>query len=149
MHYVYLHINESGVFYVGCGSKKRPRNQSKRSALWEQVAAPGYSICVVEEFENKQPAWELEKELIAYFKPTCNKAIGGRGPLGCTRTPETRDKMSLSKRGEKNPRHKFTKEQVLAIREDPRTQRTIAAEYGITQTRVSYIKTKRSWSHMA
>ena len=148
MKYVYLHINESGVFYVGCGSQRRPWNQSKRSALWKQVADSGYSILIVGEF-SQQDAWEHEKWLIAHFRPSCNIATGGPSSTGFTHAPESRKKISLSQLGENNSRHKFTKEQVLAILRDTRTQRTIAAEYGITQPRVSYIKTKRQWSHVA
>lgn len=37
---------------------------------------------------------------------------------------------------------------VLAIRSDPRYQREIAAEYGITQTAVSMIKLRKNWKHL-
>lgn len=43
-------------------------------------------------------------------------------------------------RGELNPRAKLSPEQVLAIRDDPRRQIDIAAEYGVGQARVSAIK---------
>jgi hypothetical protein len=40
---------------------------------------------------------------------------------------------------------KLTREQAEAIRVDPRLQKVIAAEYGISQSRVSMIKTGKSW----
>ena len=103
MIYTYLHINETVVFYAGCGNERRSRNYSKRSLLWKQVAVSGYSVLTVGEFENRQDAWEHEKELIAYFKPHCNKALGGPGSRGVTHSEETRRNMSLSKIGVLNP----------------------------------------------
>ena len=47
--------------------------------------------------------------------------------------------------GEARPNAKLTNVQVLAIRLDPRAQRKIAADYGISQTLVCYIKTNRNW----
>lgn len=50
--------------------------------------------------------------------------------------------------GEKHPRAKLTPEQVAAIVRDGRFQREIAADYGISQTHVSAIKNRQTWSHM-
>lgn len=143
MKYVYLHINETGVFYVGCGNRKRPQYQH-RSALWKRVAASGYSIWIVGEFDQ-QDAWELEKELISHFQPSCNKSTGGYGYTGCAHTPETRKKVS----GENHLHHKLTEIQVLAIREDTRTRRIIAVDYGVSVAQLSKIKSRKSWSHVA
>lgn len=168
MFCTYLHINETGVFYAGCGSKGRARVFRGRPAQWKQVASSGYSVWIVEEFKNKQDAWELEKELIAYFKPACNKAKGGPGSTGCTHTLEAREKISVSQRGEKNhnygkrlsfetrekmsgekqPHHKLTKEQVLAIRLDTRVLRLISIDYGISLVHVSQIKLLKRWKHI-
>ncbi len=43
---------------------------------------------------------------------------------------------------------KLTPQQVFMIREDPRNQRHIAAEFGITQTGVSRIKLRKTWRHL-
>jgi hypothetical protein len=43
---------------------------------------------------------------------------------------------------------KLTASDVLAIRVDPRTQKAIAADYGITQVSVSHIKRGKSWAHL-
>lgn len=44
---------------------------------------------------------------------------------------------------------RLTPEQVRAIRADPRVQRLIAADHGITASVVSDIKTRKSWKHVA
>ena len=51
-------------------------------------------------------------------------------------------------KGVENGSAKLTEEQIFLIREDPRSQRTIAKEYGISQLHVSRIKRKISWSHI-
>lgn len=43
-------------------------------------------------------------------------------------------------KGSKHPRAKLTPDQVLAIRRDSRSQRVIAAEYGITNSHVSQVR---------
>ena len=51
-------------------------------------------------------------------------------------------------RGERNGCAKLTTKQVLAIRADSRTQRLIAADYGITEVNVSLIRRRRRWAHV-
>ncbi len=53
-----------------------------------------------------------------------------------------------SNRGERCAAAKLTTEQVLAIRADTRLQREIAAEYGIRDSAVSRIKTRKRWAHI-
>lgn len=50
--------------------------------------------------------------------------------------------------GSRNGRTKLTEAQVLAIRADTRPSRTISAEYGVGQTLVSRIKSRRRWAHL-
>ena len=52
------------------------------------------------------------------------------------------------RRGELNGEAKLTATQALAIRADPRLQRVIAAEYGVSKALVSHIKTCRLWKHL-
>ena len=47
--------------------------------------------------------------------------------------------------GEANGMAKLTEMQVRAIRKDPRSQRTIAADYGCTHTTVGNIKLGKAW----
>lgn len=56
--------------------------------------------------------------------------------------------MLSTRRGASSNFAKLTAQQVLAIRSDNRFQRVIAKEYQITQTAVSSIKLRKSWSHI-
>lgn len=53
--------------------------------------------------------------------------------------------------GTRNGRHKLSEEQVLAIlalRESGATQRAVAQRFGITQSSVSVIWSRRNWKHL-
>jgi hypothetical protein len=50
--------------------------------------------------------------------------------------------------GEINPMAKLTAADIIAIRSDPRTQRAIAASYGIIQQHVSRILNGKRWGHI-
>lgn len=68
-----------------------------------------------------------------------------------TRTENAADRNAKGRtqRGEMQGGAKLTRQQIDAIRADPRRQRTIAADYGITQAHVSSIKTGRRWGWAA
>lgn len=51
-------------------------------------------------------------------------------------------------RGSQNARSKLSAEQVIAIRQDDRSQREIAAQYGVSQALVSKIKRNEMWRHI-
>lgn len=51
-------------------------------------------------------------------------------------------------KGEDHHDAKLTEEQVRAIRADPRSQRAIAADYGLSQSAIAHIKTRRNWRHI-
>ena len=55
-----------------------------------------------------------------------------------------RDKV----KGELHKNHKLTEAQVIAIRADTRFQKTIAKEYGISQSLVSVLKNNKRWAHL-
>jgi hypothetical protein len=61
-----------------------------------------------------------------------------------------RDKVAKSRqnRGETHGRRKLTEAQARAIKNDPRRQREIADDYGISVPTVSDIKRGYSWSHL-
>lgn len=52
-------------------------------------------------------------------------------------------------RGEKNSRAKLTEKDVLAIREMSGSQAQIAKTFGVSQSNIFYIKSRRSWRHIA
>lgn len=53
-------------------------------------------------------------------------------------------------KGERHPNARLTRDQVVAIRADPRRQVDIAADYEISQAHVSDLKTGRrgAWAHI-
>lgn len=52
-------------------------------------------------------------------------------------------------KGERKRQAKLTNAQILQIRSAPGKQRDIAAEFGISQSRVSIIKSGKAWKHIA
>jgi len=58
---------------------------------------------VVAELPTSQEAKVAERILIALSKPEYNLTAGGDGTWGCSKSPETRAKMSASMRGAKTP----------------------------------------------
>jgi len=55
---------------------------------------------------------------------------------------------SRDQHGSKHNMARLTEADVLSIRSDPRLQRVIAAEYGITQSAISQIKRQARWKHL-
>ncbi len=52
------------------------------------------------------------------------------------------------RKGRRNAQAKLSENQIIAIREDERTQREIATDYDVCQQTVSLIKSRKSWSHI-
>ena len=59
-----------------------------------------------------------------------------------------RNRMPEPTPGEKNFHAKLTEKQVLSIRRDPRKQSEIASDYGVTQSTVSEILSRSTWTHV-
>lgn len=57
-------------------------------------------------------------------------------------------KRSADSKGEKHNQAKLTADQVAAIRKDSRQQKTIAQQYGVSQSCISRIKSNNVWSHL-
>lgn len=51
-------------------------------------------------------------------------------------------------RGERQGASKLTEADVIAIRNDTRSQRKIAADYGVTQANIYFIIKRKSWAHV-
>lgn len=71
---VYLHKINEEIIYVGSGVASRPFSTDGRNEIWsERVSTFGeYSIEIVEWFDEKKSAANLEKSLIKKYKPCCN-----------------------------------------------------------------------------
>lgn len=59
-----------------------------------------------------------------------------------------RDEKGRCPKGELSGAAKLTERQVIAIREDDRTTREIAKDYGVANSMISAIKRKSSWRHL-
>ena len=82
--------------------------------------------------------------------PCCNPAhlfLGTHADNSADCVRKGRHKR-VSPRGQDAGRAKLTNAQVVAIRNDPRVQRLIAADYHIDSSSVSDIKNRITWRHM-
>ena len=61
---------------------------------------------------------------------------------------DDRNRDGTDIRGEQVFNSKLTNEQVILIRDDNRTHKQIAADFGISQSSVSMIKSRKRWKHV-
>lgn len=83
--YVYLHCKLDGtIFYVGKGCLRRAKSKGQRNLAWHKIAKDGYTISIIAENLPEDIAYEIEKNLIAYFYPMGNlvNVQAGGGPTG-------------------------------------------------------------------
>lgn len=111
--YVYLHCRPSGEpFYVGKGKNCRSHDLVEKRAgrsLHHQNVVAKYGVenirIIVIPCISEVEAFRKEVELISAFRNAgiglVNKTIGGDGPAGCIRSPETRMKISSAQIGRK------------------------------------------------
>ena len=102
LFYVYLHRKKSNndVFYVGKGFGKRAWKKTSRSEYWKRIENKhGRIVEIVKDGLQENEAFELEKEVIAFYgrKNLCNLNDGGYG--GTNPSKETRLKMSIAGKG--------------------------------------------------
>lgn len=102
MFYVYLHrrASDNSVFYVGKGKLNRAYSQHSRSIYWKRIVAKhGYTVEIVQDHLQEWYAFELEKDLIAYYgrENLCNLTDGGEGASNPSN--ETIKKMKFAKIG--------------------------------------------------
>lgn len=118
--YVYRHIrvDTNMPFYIGIGCKSNysrayENHSSKRSSFWCKVKnKTDYKIQILFDSLTKKEAIEKEKEFIKLYGrkdlnlgTLVNMTDGGDGVFSCIRSQETRQKLSLSKMGIKNPQY--------------------------------------------
>lgn len=72
--YVYHHIHEGEVFYVGKGKNGRILTFENRNADWRDFVdlIPQWEAKIVAWFESEKSAYEFEKEEIARLEPKFN-----------------------------------------------------------------------------
>ncbi len=106
MFYTYMHTRNdtNEVFYIGKGSKRRPRDKSNRNRHWHYIVNKhGYTVTVLAAWDKEQDALDHEKFLITVFKDIgkdlANYVDGGLGCSGMRHTEEAKKKMSISRKG--------------------------------------------------
>ena len=104
--YVYVHRrNDTGsVFYVGKGSRNRAFWKNNRNKHWHFIVDKhGYKVEIVINNLTEQYAFDLEKELIAFYGRSnlCNYSDGGDGSSGAIRTEEMKNHMREKMLGRK------------------------------------------------
>ena len=105
MFYVYGHYKyDTGeVFYIGKGVGKRAYVKERNNPFWKSVSKKhGYTVQILEEFEDELAAYAKEKELVLQIGrrdlgtgPLVNLTEGGLGVMsGKKHTPEAKKKIS-------------------------------------------------------
>ena len=112
--YVYTHtrLDTNEIFYVGIGTQdnyKRASRVHNRTNYWNNIVKKcGWKVDIVYDNLTWEDACKIEVELIAKYGRVdlgtgtlVNLTAGGEGTLKRITTPETRLKMSKSKKGRK------------------------------------------------
>jgi hypothetical protein len=118
--YVYKHIrlDKNEPFYIGIGNKKNfgrafEFSKDKRNEIWWKIySKTNISVEILYESLTKTDASLKEQELIKKYGrkdlnegSLCNMTDGGDGIWNCIRSIEVRQKLSDSKKGNKNPQY--------------------------------------------
>lgn len=133
--YIHRRNHDGTAFYVGKGLKYRPYQKSGRSSWWHRIVNKyGYTVEIVIENLQEWAAFEIEKDLIAYYGRMdlgdgglCNLSDGGEGASGCVPTKERLAQLSAQSSGLGNPKadrnvytffNTVTKEEITTTRYD-------------------------------
>jgi len=86
-YYVYMHIINNKVFYIGSGVSSRPFSHKYRHKLWgNYVNEIGkFTVKIHSTHTNKIDALIEEKKLIIKYKPCCNLKLNGYSGKGLKR----------------------------------------------------------------
>lgn len=102
--YVYLHrrADNGNVFYVGKGQGNRHIVHTSRNTHWKNTSRKyGWFSEIIYRCNNEEIALELEELIILTIgvDNLCNMIISNRGNSGFNHSIESRNKMSISKKG--------------------------------------------------
>lgn len=107
--YVYLHrrATDGRVFYVGKGTGYRStKTTQSRSPHWRNIVKKhGFTVEYVIDDVQEWYAFELERELIAYYgrEALCNLTDGGDGVSGMRHTAQSKAAIGRASRGKRPP----------------------------------------------
>lgn len=116
-YFVYQHrrLDTGDVFYIGKGTRTH-KNQyerafiiRRRSKYWNSIVAKsGHVVELLADFFVESDAFDLERDLIASHRRTCdggtlcNLTLGGEGHTGFPMSDAARKKLSAATSGEKH-----------------------------------------------
>lgn len=129
--------------------------------LWEGASSGRYGNIHIKDktFLVHRIVWELHNGSIPEGMCVCHtcdtpSCVNPRHLFLGTHKANMQDRENKGRgyipyvRGEKHGRCKLTTKQVLAIREDKRSQKEIAKNYDVCQMTISNIKCRRKWNHL-
>lgn len=153
-YYVYLHreADTGRPFYVGKGHGKRARQTDKRNAWWTSIYKKhGRTIDFIATELTEDQAYDLEELCIDVIPGLCNLVARGRGTSGFKHRPESRQKMSMAKKGKPLP-NGATEKAALFNKGRPRSEvGSRRTREGVTKTmgrQVECVNTGRLFSSM-
>lgn len=94
-YYVYAHLVNGSIIYIGKGSGDRVFHQINRSDIWKQVTAPGYEIKIIAHSLDEKTAYSEEAKLIKELKPICNQKQG-RKPIVKMKQPKVKTDIEIA-----------------------------------------------------
>ncbi|MGJ3195089.1 NUMOD3 domain-containing DNA-binding protein [Peribacillus frigoritolerans] len=101
-YYVYMHVLNDEVIYVGKGSGSR-RYFSHRSKRWKEIVGDNKALIkieIVERYDDEEDAYKHEEQLTTYYKSIgqCKANIN----IGKKHSKESKRKISEKGKGENN-----------------------------------------------
>lgn len=108
--YAHTRLSDGSVFYVGKGTKDRPRSKKNRNPHWHHIVKKegGFRVEIIRDSLPEDAAFELEIRKIAEIRSggakLCNMTNGGDGPSGYKHTEETRRRLSEANTGKPGSR---------------------------------------------
>ena len=107
MFYTYAHYIPDGsrLFYIGKGIGTRAYASVGRNKHWHNVVKKygKPDVQILAHWDTEQEALDHERLLISCFRDLghklCNVADGGKGSAGVVKSAETKQKISLAKKG--------------------------------------------------
>jgi hypothetical protein len=145
-YYVYFHINSltNQIFYVGKGKGKRAYTKTGRNNFWKRIVKKyGWIVNIVEDNLTSEQALEREIFYIKKIGRTnlCNLTDGGDGRNNYKASEETKQKMSIVRKGErlgkdnpmfgKPPWNKDIKRTDIISEKHPKSKKIIDEKSGI------------------
>ena len=108
MFYTYAHVKPDGaIFYIGKGKDRRAWDKNNRNNYWHNIVNKhGYKAKILANSIDEELALLCEIEAIDAYKrrgfQLCNMTEGGEGFSGGKHTEQSKIKMSLQRKGQKN-----------------------------------------------